>query len=348
MPRKIPVTVLIPAYNAQDFLKAAIDTVRAQSVSVEEIIVVDDESSDNTATIAEKLGVRVLRELRGGPAAARNAGLAVATSEWIATLDADDIWHPRKLEFQYDAILAEPKLGLIFTDFDAVAMSDGSVQRSNVVANHRAFKRLKRTALTPQANILDFNEFLVELPARNIVLPSTAMFRRQLAIEIGGFPLNVKAEDAEFFLRLVSRTATGFIDLPLVAYLRHRTQITANWELDPVRLALYHHVISNKDRYHELIVAGFRAEYANLLYYSAANAATKRKLGTSAALLAKAIAVAVTRGQLPSLSRSVGQSRALRSRLRPATTTTTAGNGGSALESVIREIEIPWRQKQPA
>jgi glycosyltransferase involved in cell wall biosynthesis len=342
MARKIPVSVLIPAYNAQNFLRSAVDTIRSQTVEVEEIIIVDDESTDNTAAVAESLGARVLRERRGGPAGARNAGLAVAKSEWIATLDADDIWHPRKLELQYDAVLAKPELGLVFTDFDAVSASDGRIQRASAVVDHRSFKRLKRSSLTPEASLLDFAEFLRELPARAIVLPSSSIFRRELALAIGGFPPDVKAEDSEFFLRLASRTATAFLDVPLVAYMRHPTQITANWELDPVRLELHHHVMANQSRYHGLVISGFKKHYANTLYYSAANAASKKQYVKALAMLTKSLAVAISRGEVAGLSRSITQSRLLRSRLGVPLT----DDGDANVDvSIVRDIEIPWRRK---
>jgi glycosyltransferase involved in cell wall biosynthesis len=347
MRRKIPVTVLIPAYNAEPFLEVAVNTVRSQSVDVEEILVVDDGSADGTAAVAERLGARVIRGRRGGPAAARNAGLAVAKGEWIATLDADDVWHSRKLELQYDAVLAEPELGLVFTDFDAVSMSDGHIHKANVVTGYQSFVAVKRKRVAREAHRLDFEDFLEALPARSIVLPSTALFRRDLALEIGGFPINVRAEDSEFFLRLVSRTVTGFIDLPLVAYMRHTSQITANWELDPVQLSLYHHVMAHKSAYHELVVSGFKKQYAKLLYYCAANAAKKRQLGTSAAFLAKAVAVAVARGEVPALSCAVVQSRTLGSRLSRILSSTPATHSPDD-EAVVREFSIPWRCKRSA
>jgi glycosyltransferase involved in cell wall biosynthesis len=347
MPRKIPVTVLIPAYNAQKFLPAAVDSVRSQTVDVDEIIVVDDGSSDDTADVAKRLGTHVVGGRRGGPAAARNAGLAVAKSEWIATLDADDVWHSRKLELQYDAVSAEPELGLVFTDFDAVSMVDGSMHKANVVGDDRSFMSLKHKLVTPVARRLDFSDFLTDLPRRPIVLPSSALFRRDLALAIGGFPTNVKAEDTEFFLRLASRTATGFLDLPLVAYMRHPSQITSNWELDPVRLSLYHHVMANKSQYHELVVAGFKKQYATLLYYSAANCASKRQLTTSAGLLAKAVAVALSRGEFGALSHAVAQSRLLRGRIRRSNPASVFSMQ-SPYDTIVRDLEIPWRCNRAA
>jgi glycosyltransferase involved in cell wall biosynthesis len=342
MPRKVPVTVLVPAYNAQKFVPVVIETIRSQSVVVDEIIVVDDESTDDTAAIAERLGVRVLRERHGGLAATRNAGISVARNEWVATLDADDIWHSRKLELQYDAILAEPELGLVFTDFDAVSDSDGRIQKANVIGSYLAPEFMAQMRLTPEASVLDFTAFLRALAVQSLVLPSTALFRRGLALELGGFPLNTKAEDAEFFLRLAARTKTGFVAMPLVAYMRHESQITANWELDAVRLALYHYVMANEKSYHDLVVRGFKKQYAHLLYYSAANAARRRQIASSASLLLKAVAIAAVRGELTALFGTVGQSQGLRSVLPHMFKSTPAAKAENS-GAVIGDIEIPWR-----
>jgi glycosyltransferase involved in cell wall biosynthesis len=348
MPRRIPVTVLIPAYNAQKFLPAAIATVRSQSVDVDEILVVDDESTDDTAATAEKLGARVVRERHGGLAATRNAGFAAAKSEWIATLDADDVWHSRKLGLQYDAVLAKPEVGLVFTEFDAVSESDGRIQKANVVGEYLSSENVAQSRLTPEAGLMDFKGFLRALSARGLVLPSTALFRRELAVELGGFTLETTAEDAEFFLRVASRTMTAFVDVPLVAYMRHDSQITANWELDAVRLALYHYVMTNKKNYHEIVISEFRKQYANFLYYSAANAARRRKIATAAALLTKAITVAVGSGELGALIRTVGQSERLRSVLPGGSTPVPSAIGAASEGETIREIKIPWRCKYSA
>jgi hypothetical protein len=224
---------------------------------------------------------------------------------------------------------------------------DGRIHKANIVGDDRSFMSLKYKPVTPAARRLDFSEFLTDLPRRPIVLPSSALFRRDLALAIGGFPTNVKAEDTEFFLRLASRTATGFVDLPLVAYMRHPSQITSNWELDPVRLSLYHHVMANKSQYHELVVAGFKKQYATLLYYSAANCASKKQLAASAGLLAKAVAVALSRGEFGALSRAVAQSRLLRGGVRRSNPA-SAFSMQSPYEAIVRNLEIPWRCNRAA
>lgn len=96
------VSVVIPSHNCASYLPEAIDSARAQSLPPIEIIVVDDGSTDNSAQVlaecARDSRVRCLTKPRGGPGSARNTGIRVAKGEWIALLDADDVWMPDHLE----------------------------------------------------------------------------------------------------------------------------------------------------------------------------------------------------------------------------------------------------------
>ncbi|MBF9036419.1 glycosyltransferase [Rhodobacterales bacterium HKCCE2091] len=108
------VSVVIPAYNASTTLDRTLDSVRAQTVSDIEILVVDDGSVDDTAAKAarhadEDPRVRVISQPNAGVAAGRNAGIAAATGDWVAPLDADDIWHPRTVERFLAAADAAPE-----------------------------------------------------------------------------------------------------------------------------------------------------------------------------------------------------------------------------------------------
>ena len=109
------VTVVIPAYNAGRWIVETIRSALDQTHAPLEVIVVDDGSTDDTAAVAERFPapVRVLRKSNGGPASARNRGIAAASGTWIALLDADDRWLPCKLERQL--ALATPDVALIHT-----------------------------------------------------------------------------------------------------------------------------------------------------------------------------------------------------------------------------------------
>lgn len=108
------VSVIMAVYNGEAFIREALASVRSQSVAPLETIVIDDGSTDRTAELVQgEPGVTLLQQRNAGASAARNAGLARASGDWIAFLDADDIWMPCKLEKQLSLALAQPELGMI-------------------------------------------------------------------------------------------------------------------------------------------------------------------------------------------------------------------------------------------
>ena len=100
------VSVVIPTYNRSALITRALDSVLAQTVKPHEILVVDDGSTDDTASLVRKHypAVQLIRQKNTGVSAARNAGITAATGEWVALLDSDDAWLPRKLERQVHAV----------------------------------------------------------------------------------------------------------------------------------------------------------------------------------------------------------------------------------------------------
>lgn len=103
------VSVIVPTFNGAATIVDAIESIRAQSMPVE-IIVVDDGSTDDTSRIVRDLGVLAIRQDNAGPAAARNTGLAHATAPFIAFIDDDDIWMPRRLQTQLAILEAHPEV----------------------------------------------------------------------------------------------------------------------------------------------------------------------------------------------------------------------------------------------
>lgn len=106
---KIQVAVVIPAYNCADKIAAAIESVLQQTYPANEIVVVDDGSTDQTADVLKELSesiakLRFVSQVNGGPAKARNTGIELVKSEWIAFLDADDQWLPHRLQRQVELI----------------------------------------------------------------------------------------------------------------------------------------------------------------------------------------------------------------------------------------------------
>lgn len=120
------VAVVIPAYNAAVTLAETLESVLAQTHTALDIVVVDDGSTDNTRQIAEAFAerdprVRVLSQPNGGVARARNTGIAATTAEFVAPLDADDLWHPEKIARQLAVMRAGGRdMGFVYTLFRTI------------------------------------------------------------------------------------------------------------------------------------------------------------------------------------------------------------------------------------
>jgi glycosyltransferase involved in cell wall biosynthesis len=111
------ISCIVPAYNAERYLAEAIDSILAQTYPHTQIIVVDDGSTDGTADVVARYGGRIEghRQPNGGTSAARNRGIAAACGEFLAFLDADDLWHPEKLARQAARFEASPELTVSLT-----------------------------------------------------------------------------------------------------------------------------------------------------------------------------------------------------------------------------------------
>lgn len=110
------VSVIIPVYNGARHLRAALESVFAQTYRPIEVIVVDDGSADDSGVIAQSFPeVRYIRQANQGVAAARNNAIAAAGGEFFAFLDQDDVWTPEKLRLQIGHLLSNPDLGYTLT-----------------------------------------------------------------------------------------------------------------------------------------------------------------------------------------------------------------------------------------
>lgn len=125
----VKVSVIIPAYNGDRYLAAAINSILAQTYQDYEIVVVDDGSTDNTPQVVQQYGGRVqyLSQANQGVAASRNLGLTASRGEYIAFLDQDDVFLPHKLASQVSLLSQDPKLGMINSGWQ-ITNQQGQVQ----------------------------------------------------------------------------------------------------------------------------------------------------------------------------------------------------------------------------
>ena len=120
------VSIIIPVFNGERFLREAVESVLAQKYSPVEIIIVDDGSTDGTATVARSFPetVRYLHQTNHGPAAARNRGIEQAQGNLIAFADADDLWPSHKLELQLPYLIRDSKIDIVLGRIQQVLLSE--------------------------------------------------------------------------------------------------------------------------------------------------------------------------------------------------------------------------------
>lgn len=143
-------TAVIPAYNAEAFIGEALESILTQSVPPDRVIVVDDGSTDGTADVVRAFGgaVEYVRQDNTGPGGATTRGFAMVTSPWIATVDADDLWLPNKIERQFDFIEANPEVAGVF---GRIAEFEGSA--GSEVDENRAYDGWSRTTMLLRADV---------------------------------------------------------------------------------------------------------------------------------------------------------------------------------------------------
>jgi glycosyltransferase involved in cell wall biosynthesis len=199
VPAEPAITCIIPARDAERYLAQAIDSVLGQTSGPPELLVIDDGSTDSTATVAAAYGaaLAVLRQPPQGRAAACNAGLRAARGEFIAFLDADDLWHPEKLARQLAIFRARPAVEYCLT----------------------AIQNFISPELLPPGAVPIERALAVFRPQTGFALP-TLLARRRLFDRVGEFRATLAhAHDTEWFLRA---RALGAEFAPVDEVLVHR------------------------------------------------------------------------------------------------------------------------------
>jgi len=211
------VSAIIPAYNCAPFLAAAVESaLHLEGVSVE-VIVVDDGSTDATPAVLAAFGgrIRCVRQENRGLPAARNAGIALASSELIAFLDADDTWEPGKSRAEAAYLDRNARCGLVFCD---VFRMDEAGQRSAPI-------------LGPRASEIPTGACLDRLFLGNFVLVPGVMTRRSILDRVGPFDESLRSvEDYDMWLRIAEVSEIGFVPEPLASWRERAGQMSRNRE----------------------------------------------------------------------------------------------------------------------
>jgi len=204
--RRLSVSVIIPTYNRAAFIRAAVDSALNQTRIPEEIIVVDDGSTDDTDRILEQFGrpVRVIRQENRGRSAARNVGIRHATGDAVIFLDSDDLLMPNSIERCAQTLEDHPEVGVVYSDAYYID------QHGNRIGLYsQIFPGCRPSGMV-----------LGEL-ARRSFLTVTSMVRRTSLKDITFEEGSDYCEDYEFWSRLAVECPFQYVDEPLLCYRQH-------------------------------------------------------------------------------------------------------------------------------
>ena len=224
-------SIVIPAFNRERFIAAAMESALGQTLPADAIIVVDDGSTDRTGEIVGRYGppVRLIRiENNGaGPSRPRNVGIEAARSKYITLLDSDDRLEPTVLERHRAVFTKCPQAGLIGNQWKMAELIDGKLcnWREKFIF---AVDPLSITEIFPATYLIPSAIAYEAYCGPNHLRPTGASLPRQVWAEIGGFDEGLRtSEDYDFFLRIIKRRDIVFIDIPLGLVVRHDRNLSA-------------------------------------------------------------------------------------------------------------------------
>jgi glycosyltransferase involved in cell wall biosynthesis len=223
------VSIIIPTYNRWEFLEVAIKSVFTQTYQDYELIIIDDGSTDVTSEHILRYSDRLkyFYQENKGPSAARNAGIRIATGEFISFLDSDDRWLPKKLKIQMDFIAKNPETKICYTN-EIWIRRGKRVNQKNV---HQKYSGWIFQHCLPLC----------------IVSPSSVIIQREVFEKIGLFDEQlIVCEDYDFWLRASLKYPFAFIDQPLIVkFGGHADQLSHRfWGMDRFRVMALEKILS--------------------------------------------------------------------------------------------------------
>lgn len=204
------ISAVVAAYAAEDFIRETLDSILGQTRPPDEVVVVDDGSTDGTAAVLAEYGdrIRVIRQENAGYQAAMNRAIWEATGQFVALCGADDIWEPRKLEWQEESILAHTEVDVFFGHFEAFGDFTplGGVRPD--------------TIRPPTEGVLDNDVLLNALLRDNIICTPFVTMRRDLFQRFGDFIVHFKGDDYDYWFRCLDHGVRFFYDARLLGHHR--------------------------------------------------------------------------------------------------------------------------------
>ncbi len=265
------VSIIIPVYNGERFIKSALESVYRQSYRSFEVIIIDDGSEDDSISIIRSFSdpIRIYHQKNQGAAAARNKGISEAKGKYIAFLDADDLWCSRKLEFQVAYLEGNPHVGGVHAHWRELANDETPSEEDCSLSQGLGLRS------DEDKSGLIYGDLLLDC----VLHTSSVMFRSDIMYEVGGFDENLlKGQDYDCWIRISHITEIHKLQALLSFYRIHTSSIThrptsINYGYEIVRSAINRYGYGGVDnggitkRQGEQRLAQLAFDFAYLHYY---------------------------------------------------------------------------------
>jgi glycosyltransferase involved in cell wall biosynthesis len=226
------IAVIIPTFNRCALVERAISSVLKQTRPADEIVVIDDGSTDGTGDMIQKKYPQIsyVQQENKGVSAARNTGIKQVKNDWIAFLDSDDMWLPRKLEYQQKALIQNPEYLICHTN--EIWIRSG--KRVNPLNKHRKYGGYIFDKCLPIC----------------VISPSSVMLHRSVFERFGNFDPDLPVcEDYDLWLRLCAFLPVLYLETPLITkYGGHADQLSrSTWGIDRFRIQALEKIVTNPE-----------------------------------------------------------------------------------------------------
>jgi glycosyltransferase involved in cell wall biosynthesis len=247
------ISVVIPTYNRYEFLKRAVKSVLSQTNPPNEVIIIDDGSTDTSSQIQKDFPtIQYFYQTNAGVSSARNLGINNASCDWIAFLDSDDAWHKDKLQKQVTFHKKNPEILMSYTDEEWIR--DGVT-----VTIPKKFKKIGKDA------------FLENLSYCNIA-PSSVMMHKKLLKKVGFFDESLAVcEDYDLWLRIALSETVGLVNEQLIQkYAGHEDQLSFKyWGMDRFRVLTLQKLLKEANNQQKEMIKKELLKKYSLLYKGA-------------------------------------------------------------------------------
>jgi len=262
------ISVILPVYNGEKTIKETVRSVLSQTFSEFELIIINDGSADSTVDIVSSIEderIKVFSYPNAGQPASRNRGIAQAQGDYIAFIDADDLWTADKLEAQYKALQDNPQAALAYSWTDWIDESGELLKRGSYI--------------TESGDVLSkllLNDFVAN--------GSNPLIRRQALLDVGGFDESLSnAHDWEMWLRLAMRYPFVAVPSPQVLYRKSTSSMSANiWGMERSSIQVIEKALNQAPASLQNLKPGILGNRYKYLTYRALEWPLERKKGFAA------------------------------------------------------------------